>query len=125
MTAFRRPAVRLVLAAGAAALLVPAVPALADKPVVTTAGVAFAQDGTQTHSRTGNNVISNVINCNGGECEGTDDRDTIVALNNPDRVFGNGGDDDIELDAVFVSGSSDVGIGGPGRDCIDGGGGAI
>jgi hypothetical protein len=42
MTAFRRPAVRLILAAGAAALLVPAVPALADELIATTAGVAFA-----------------------------------------------------------------------------------
>jgi hypothetical protein len=36
MTLFRRPAARLVLASGAAALLVPAVPAMADEQVVTT-----------------------------------------------------------------------------------------
>jgi hypothetical protein len=43
MTPFRRPAVRLILAAGAAGLLVPAVPALADELVVTTAGVVFSE----------------------------------------------------------------------------------
>ncbi len=102
MSPFRRPPVRLILAAGAVSLLMPA------------AGVAIAQN---------NNVVTNIINCDGGRCEGTDGRDTIVALNNPDRIFGKGGDDDIELDAVFPSGSSDVAFGGPGRDCIDGGGG--
>ncbi len=77
-----------------------------------TAGVAFA-----------NNVVTNVINCDGGSCEGTADNDTIVASNKIERVFGNGGDDDIELDVVFPSGSSDVADGGEGRDCIDGGAG--
>jgi Ca2+-binding RTX toxin-like protein len=48
----------------------------------------------------------------------------MVDSNNPGQVFGPGGDDDIELDAVFASGSADVGDGGEGRDCIDGGGGA-
>ncbi len=99
MTPFRRPAVRLALAAAAAGLLVPAVPAVA------------------------NNLVTNVITCDGGRCEGTPDNDTIVASNKPEQIFGNGGDDDIELDAVFLSGSSDVADGGPGRDCIDGGAG--
>ncbi len=99
MSLFRRPSVRLVLAAGAAGLLLPAVPAL------------------------GNNVVTNVINCDGGRCEGTNDRDTIVASNKPEQIFGNGGDDDIELDAAFPSGSIDVAYGGHGRYCIDGGGG--
>ncbi len=55
MTALRRPAVRLILAAG---LLVPAVPALADELVVSSAGVAFTQNETQMHDRTYNNVAS-------------------------------------------------------------------
>jgi Ca2+-binding RTX toxin-like protein len=124
MSPFRRPSVRLALAAGAAALLVPAVPAGADGLVVTTAGVSFGQDGAGTHNRTNNVVASGVMACNGGTCEGTEDSDTIVASNSAERVIGKGGDDDIELDAVFPSGSSDLGIGGPGRDCIDGGAGA-
>ncbi len=122
MSPSRRPSVRLVLAAAAAGLLVPAVPALADELVVTTGGVGLAQNGTETQRRS-NNVAANVITCDGGRCDGTDASDTIVAGNSPDQVFGKGGDDDIELDAVFPSGSSDVGVGGPGRDCIDGGGG--
>ncbi len=120
MTVFRRPAVRLVLAAG---LLVPAVPALADELVGSSAGVAFTQNGTQMHNRANNNLVTNVITCNGGRCEGTPGRDTIVASNNAEHVIGKGGDDDIELDAVFPSGSADVGLGGRGRDCIDGGAG--
>lgn len=59
--------------------------------------------------------------CNGGRCDGTDDSDTIEASCSAEQVIGYGGDDDIELDAVFPSGSSDLGIGGLGRDCIDGG----
>ncbi len=110
MISFRRPPVRVFLAAAAAGLLVP------------TAGVAFAQNGTETVSRT-STVAGDVKACNGGRCEGTEDNDTIVASNNAEQVIGNGGDDDIELDAVFPSGSSDLGIGGPGRDCIDGGAG--
>ena len=129
MSPFRRPAVRLLLAAATAGLLVPGVPALADKPVATPAGVAVAQSGSQTQlgvvaaAGAASNVVTNVIACDGGRCEGTDDRDTIVASNKPERVFGEGGDDDIELDVVFASGSSDEAYGGPGRDCIDGGGG--
>lgn len=114
MTPFRRPSVRLVLAAGAAGLLLPAVPALGDNP---TAGVASAQDGTGTSNSTA------VITCDGGRCEGTDGRDTIVASNKPEQIFAKAGDDDIELDAAFPSGSSDEAYGGEGRDCIDGGGG--
>lgn len=106
MTSLRRPAVRRILAAAAAGLLVPAVPALADE----------LAKGTTDSS-------SSVISCDGGKCQGTDGMDTIVASNKPERVFGKGGDDDIELDAVFLSGSSDVAYGGPGRDCIDGGAG--
>ncbi|MBW3639206.1 MAG: hypothetical protein KY451_05075 [Actinobacteria bacterium] len=82
-----------------------------------TAGVAFAHDETQTNNPTA------VILCDGGRCEGTDGRDTIVASNKPEEILGGAGDDDIELDVVFLSGSSDVAIGGPGRDCIDGGAG--
>jgi Ca2+-binding RTX toxin-like protein len=91
-----------------------------------TTGVAFAQNGPQVQPRTTavtGNVFSNVVTCTGGRCEGTDDKDTLVALNKADWISGGGGDDDIELDAFFLTGSSDVGIGGPGRDCIDGGGG--
>lgn len=59
--------------------------------------------------------------CNGGTCRGTEGNDTIVASNSAEQVIGNGGDDDIELDAAFPGGSSDLGVGGAGRDCIDGG----
>jgi Ca2+-binding RTX toxin-like protein len=107
MTPFRRPAVRLVLAAAAAGLLVPAVPALGGGPAGTTAG----------------GVLVAPIACNAATCEGTEAADTIVANNNPNKVIGKGGDDDIELDAAFPSGSPDVGLGGEGRDCIDGGAG--
>ena len=79
--------------------------------------VALAQGGTQTSNSTA------VISCDGGRCEGTEGRDIIVASNKPEQVFGRAGDDDIELDAAFPSGSSDIGDGGEGRDCIDGGGG--
>jgi Ca2+-binding RTX toxin-like protein len=79
---------------------------------VSTADVASAQ-----------NAQNAVISCNGGRCEGTEGRDIMVDSNNPGQLFGLGGDDDIELDAVFASGSADVGDGGEGRDCIDGGGG--
>jgi Ca2+-binding RTX toxin-like protein len=111
MTQSRRPSVRLAFAAGAAALLFPA-----------GVGVASEQDGTQTHNRT--EVVDNgLITCEGGRCEGTDDADTIVANNASQQVFGFLGDDDIELDAIFTSGSGDFGFGGEGRDCIDGGAG--
>ena len=107
MTPSRRPSVRLVLALGAAALL----------PLG--AGVASAQSGTQAADRTD----SKLITCEGGWCEGTDEADTIIANNATQHVFGFRGDDDIELDAIFTSGSSDRGFGGEGRDCIDGGAG--
>jgi Ca2+-binding RTX toxin-like protein len=110
MTPSRRPSVRLVLGAGAAALLFPV-----------TAGVASAQNGTETYTRT--NPADKIITCEGGRCEGTEDADTIVANNATQRVFGFGGDDDIELDAIFTSGSGDTAFGGEGRDCIDGGAG--
>jgi hypothetical protein len=98
----RRPRARLVLAAAAAGLLVPA------------AGVALAQSSAIA-------AATAPITCNGGTCEGTEENDTLVASNGAERVIGRGGDDDIELDAAFPGGSSDLGIGGPGRDCIDGG----
>jgi hypothetical protein len=106
MTPPRRPAIRLVLAAAAAALLFPV-----------SAGVAAAQGGAGTTTRTG--VVNDVKTCEGGRCDGTDAADTIVASNATQQVYGYKGDDDIELDVIFTSGSSDVGIGGEGRDCID------
>ncbi len=87
-----------------------------------TAGGAFAQNGTETRNQT-SNAATNMINCDGGRCVGTPARDTIVASNKPEQVFGKPGADDIELDAAFPGGSSDVGHGGRGRDCIDGGAG--
>jgi Ca2+-binding RTX toxin-like protein len=110
MTPFRRPSVRLALAAAAAGLLVPAVPALANDVGGTGVGVATP-------------VVGEVITCEGGRCEGTEEKDTIVANNATQQVFGFGGDDDIELDAIFTSGSGDTAFGGEGRDCIDGGAG--
>ena len=83
-----------------------------------TAGAAVAQNGTVT-----SRPSAEVIACNSGTCEGTDGADTIVAGNSANRVIGKAGDDDIELDAAFPSGSPDVGLGGEGRDCIDGGAG--
>ena len=83
-----------------------------------TAGAAVAQNGTGSL-----NAPFEVLACNSDTCEGTDEPDTIVAGNSANRVIGKGGDDDIELDAAFPSGSPDVGIGGEGRDCIDGGAG--
>ncbi|MCA1711347.1 MAG: hypothetical protein LC789_06800 [Actinobacteria bacterium] len=112
MTPFRRPAVRLMLAAAAAGLLVPAVPALA----------GGAPPATVAHSPA-SAPAAGFIPCNTGTCEGTEGNDTIVAGNSANNVIGKGGDDDIELDAVFASGSNDIGVGGAGRDCIDGGGG--
>jgi Ca2+-binding RTX toxin-like protein len=111
MNPSRRLAARLVLAAGVGALLFPA-----------TAGVASAQNATETSHRA-DTATSKVITCEGGTCEGTDEADTIVANNATQQVFGYGGDDDIELDAIFTSGSGDVAYGGEGRDCIDGGAG--
>ena len=52
-----------------------------------------------------------------------DQGDTLIGGQGVDRIFGVGGDDDIEQNLVFVSGASDEAHGGPGRDCIDGGGG--
>ena len=111
MTPFRRPSVRLVLAAGAAGVLFPV-----------TAGVASAQNGTETQTRS-QNVVNDTKTCDGGRCEGTDNADTIVANNATQQVFGFRGNDDIELDVIFTSGSGDFGFGGEGRDCIDGGAG--
>ena len=122
MTPFRRPTVRLALATGAAGLLLAAGPVLAGDAVVASAGVTKAQDATQTQSRT-NNVLIETKTCERGRCEGTDRADTLVGNNATQEVFGFRGDDDIELDAVFTSGSSDFGFGGEGRDCIDGGAG--
>ena len=82
-----------------------------------TAGAAAAQNADRT-------ALLDPIACNTDTCEGTEQADTIVAGNSANRVIGRGGDDDIELDAAFPSGSPDVGLGGEGRDCIDGGAGA-
>jgi Ca2+-binding RTX toxin-like protein len=108
MTPSSRPSARLALAVAAVGLLLPAVPALAGG----SEGAAAAHPALD------------VVTCSGGTCEGTSASDTIVASNNLEKVYGYGGDDDIELDVAFPSGSNDIGIGGPGRDCIDGGGGA-
>lgn len=86
-------------------------------PLASTAALA------QTGQATAATSASAVKFCEGGRCEGTQAADTIIANNATQRVVGFGGDDDIELDLVFTSGSSDVGDGGPGRDCIDGGAG--
>jgi Ca2+-binding RTX toxin-like protein len=110
MTPPRRPSVRLTLAAAAAGLLVPAAPALAGEWGATSAVAAVP-------------VAGEVITCEGGRCEGTEGKDTIVANNATQRVVALGGDDDIELDAIFTSGSGDTAFGGEGRDCIDGGAG--
>ena len=83
-----------------------------------TAGVAAAQP--QALSTT---PPTPPIACDASTCEGTDEADTIIAGNSANRVVGKAGDDDIELDAAFPSGSPDVGLGGEGRDCIDGGAG--
>jgi Ca2+-binding RTX toxin-like protein len=107
MTAFRRRSARLALATGAAALLLPA-----------TAAVASGQTAVQT-----SNPTNGVITCDGGDCKGTDEADTIVANNATQLILGFDGDDDIELDAIFTSGSSDRAFGGEGRDCLDGGAG--
>lgn len=88
--------------------------------LVPTAGVAVAQS-------------DNTIFCNEpGTCEGTNNSDTIVADNDTQKVIAKDGNDDVELDVGFavpeaggnkVDGSDDEGLGGEGRDCIDGGGG--
>ena len=62
-------------------------------------------------------------NLQGGLCPGTPKGDTLIGGQEVDRIFGLGGDDDIEQNLVFVAGASDEAHGGPGRDCIDGGGG--
>ncbi len=110
MTPLRRPAARLALAAAAVGLLIPAVPALAGEGSVKTARVT-------------DSVAAELITCERAKCDGTDEADTIVADNSTQRVFGFRGDDDIELDVIFTSGSGDTGFGGEGRDCIDGGAG--
>lgn len=76
-------------------------------------GVAVADTG----------AIGDVRVCSENRCDGTEGRDIIVASNNGEEVFAKGGDDDVELDVVFLSGANDVAYGGEGRDCIDGGGG--
>lgn len=81
-----------------------------------TAGAAVAQNAAQAPA-------PEPIVCNSATCEGSERADTIVAGNSANRVIGKAGDDDIELDAAFPSGSPDVGLGGEGRDCIDGGAG--
>lgn len=62
-------------------------------------------------------------NLQGGLCVGTPKGDTMIGGQEVDRIFGVGGDDDIEQNLVFLSGASDEAHGGKGRDCIDGGGG--
>jgi Ca2+-binding RTX toxin-like protein len=81
-------------------------------------GAALAQGSTDT-----SNPATVPLACDAPTCEGTDEADTIIAGQSANRVIGKGGDDDIELDAAFPSGSPDVGLGGEGRDCIDGGAG--
>jgi hypothetical protein len=110
MTSFRRPSLRLVLATGAAALVLPAAPVLAN-------------DWRGTTSRASVPVVGEVIVCERAKCDGTQEKDTIVGDQSTQRVVALGGDDDIELDANFSSGSGDVAFGGEGRDCIDGGAG--
>lgn len=46
-------------------------------------------------------LANNLITCDGGTCEGTDAKDTMVASNSAETVIGKGGDDDIELDVSF------------------------
>jgi Ca2+-binding RTX toxin-like protein len=110
MTPFRRPTVRLALAAAAAGLLVPAAPVLADD----VGGVRAEAPAP---------VVGEVKRCEGGRCEGTQDKDTLIGNNATQRFVALGGDDDIELDEIFTSGSGDAAFGGEGRDCIDGGAG--
>jgi Ca2+-binding RTX toxin-like protein len=69
------------------------------------------------------NGIANLVLCDDdGNCPGTAAADVIVASNKPQYITGGPGDDHIELDLLFLQGSSDTADGGPGRDCIDGGG---
>jgi hypothetical protein len=85
---------------------------------------ALAQDTTPTIP--GVNPLKPIFLCNnllGGTCIGTPRGDTLIGGQGVDRIFGVGGDDDIEQNLVFVSGASDEAHGGLGRDCIDGGGG--
>jgi Ca2+-binding RTX toxin-like protein len=110
MTPFRRPSFRLVLAAGAAALVVPAAPAVANYGNASTAAASAP-------------IVGEVIVCERAKCDGTQEKDTIVGDQSTQRVIALGGDDDIELDANFTSGSGDIAHGGEGRDCIDGGAG--
>jgi Ca2+-binding RTX toxin-like protein len=110
MTPFRRPSLRLVLAVGAAALMVSAAPALAGEWRATTSGASAP-------------VVGEVFVCERAKCDGTQERDTIVGDQSTQHVVALGGDDDIELDANFTSGSGDRAFGGEGRDCIDGGAG--
>lgn len=63
-----------------------------------------------------------LIGCEGGRCDGTDNADIIVASNKAERVVAGAGNDPIELDLAFLMGQGDVGEGGEGQDCIDGGG---
>ncbi|MFC5061023.1 calcium-binding protein [Actinomycetospora atypica] len=72
------------------------------------------------------NPLKPVILCNnlqGGTCNGTPQSDTLIGGQLVDHIFGGAGDDDIEQNLIFLQGASDDAHGGPGRDCIDGGGG--
>ena len=72
------------------------------------------------------NPLKPVILCNnlqGGTCNGTPKSDTLIGGQLVDHIFGGAGDDDIEQNLIFLQGASDDAHGGPGRDCIDGGGG--
>ncbi len=80
--------------------------------LLSTAGVAVAQ-----------NVTGNRVRCDGGRCEGTEERDIFLSSDRSEEVIAKGGDDDIELDETIAGGSDDVAFGGLGRDCIDGGAG--
>ncbi len=80
--------------------------------LLSSAGVAVAQNAT-----------GNLVRCDGGRCEGTEERDVFLSSDRSEEVIAKGGDDDIELDETIAGGSDDVAFGGLGRDCIDGGAG--
>jgi Ca2+-binding RTX toxin-like protein len=84
-------------------------------------GLITPRNGMLPASGTG---VGDLIPCNGGRCDGGEDNDTLVASNGAEQVIGNGGDDDIELDAAFPGGQQRPGSRRPSAgDCIDGGAG--
>jgi hypothetical protein len=111
-------AATLVIPLAAASPMASAAPAA---PAIPNAGPAAAAPPLPP-----TNPLKPVILCNGlngGTCTGTPDSDTLIAGQKIDHIFGGAGDDDIEQNVIFLQGSSDDAHGGPGRDCIDGGGG--